>query len=76
MPMLALAEQVQVEVGQLRRIAVGVVSDMFPPLIIPPDEPVARRQVAALAAPFEKGGALDAFQAMATLGDRHFFGMG
>ncbi len=59
-PVFALAEQVQVEIGDLRREAIGIVGDMLVVIRVAPDQPVALRHLIGLALPFKQVGIGDA----------------
>ncbi len=53
-PVLALAEEMQVEVGELRQEGVGIMSQALVMAAIDPDQPVMERQIASIAPPFEQ----------------------
>jgi hypothetical protein len=44
----------QIEIGELRVVTVGVVIDMFPMFIVPPHQAVVMGQGVAVSAPLEK----------------------
>ena len=75
MTMPALAEKVKIEIRQLWRIGIGIVSDMFVMLPIPPDQPIMLRQAIRLAPPFEKITSRQALQGDVALGDKYLGGM-
>jgi len=52
-PVLALPEEVQVEVGELRTVGVGVVGDVLPVVRVAPGEAVVIGDALRLAAPLE-----------------------
>jgi hypothetical protein len=66
----ALAEQVEIEVGELRPVGVGVMGDVFAMIAVAPDEPVVLGQP-RLPAPFEEVAVRDALEADVPLRDRH-----
>ncbi len=75
-PVLAFAEQMQIQIAQLGWEAVGVVMHVFAVLIIVPDQTIALRQVLLGTPPFEKIGAFDTLHGQFALGDGDTFRMG
>ena len=76
MPVLPLAEQVQVEIRKLRGVAVRIVDDVLAVLAVAPDQPVVRRQVGPLAAPLEQVAGPHPFQPEVALEDGYLAGLG
>ena len=68
--MFAVAEQVQIEVRELRRETVGVVRDVFMIRGIAPHQVVMVRHRAGRAAPFEQIGIGNALQMQIAFGNR------
>ena len=54
--MFAFAKQIEIEILQLRREAIGIVGNMFVIVGIAPDQPVALWNLVGLTLPFEKIG--------------------
>jgi hypothetical protein len=76
MTMPPLAEKVKIKIGQLLRIGVRIVSDMFVVAPIAPDQSVMLGQAIRLTPPFKKVTARNALQGDAALGDEYFGGIG
>ena len=75
-PVLAFAEQVQVEIGHLRREAVGIVGNMLVVVRIAPDQPVAFRHLIGLALPLEQIGVGNPLQRQVAFSDMDLLRMG
>ena len=76
MPVLALAEQVQVEIRKLRGEIIRVVGDVFVMTLVPPDESVSLGYLAPGAPPFEDVRFRDALHGQFPFGDGHLDAIG
>jgi hypothetical protein len=74
-PVLAFAEQMQIQIPKLGREAVGVMMHVFEVLIIVPDQTILHWQVLLGTPPFEHIGSFDTLHGQLTLGDGDAFRM-
>jgi hypothetical protein len=68
-PVPAFSEQMKVEIGQLRRVCVGIVDDMLMVFAIRPDQAIVRGKGGPIAVPFEQVAVPDPCEPTHTLED-------